>query len=102
MRVYATLLCTATPPSHVMPRHATPPPQCECALGSPSLCAWVVGARGARRVGVEFSLGSYEKREDKVTVGVRGSLDKGFVPHAFAQSYVNGTGNRRTQVRVHF
>ena len=31
------------------------------------------------RVGVEFLLGSYDKRADKVTVGVRGKLDKVFV-----------------------
>jgi hypothetical protein len=52
------------------------------------------------RVSSEFSLGSYEKKLDKVTVGVRGVLDKKLAPHAFAQTYVNGTSNRRAQVRV--
>ena len=53
-----------------------------------------------KTVGVEFSLGKYEKAEDKVTVGVRGSIDKTLVPHTFSHSYVNGTANRRTSVRV--
>ena len=52
------------------------------------------------RVGVEFLLGSYDKRADKVTVGVRGKLDKVFVPHTFAQFYGNGTASRRAHVRV--
>ena len=53
-----------------------------------------------QRVSVEFSLGHYERQGDKVTVGVRGRLDKAFVPHTFAQLYTNGTANRRSQVRV--
>ena len=52
------------------------------------------------RVGASFSLGTYEKSLDKVTVGVRGALDRNLVPHAFAQSYTNGTANRKAQVRV--
>ena len=55
------------------------------------------------RVGVEFNLGKYERAGDKVTVGVRGgSIDRetDLVPHTFAQTYVNGTANRRTQLRV--
>jgi len=52
------------------------------------------------RVGAEFTLGLYDKRLDKVTVGVRGTLDKSLVPHTFAQTYVNGTGGRKVHVRV--
>ena len=53
------------------------------------------------RVGVEFSLGSYEKSADKLTVGVRGALTtKDFLPHTLSQRYSNGTADRRTEVRV--
>jgi hypothetical protein len=52
------------------------------------------------RVGVEFNLGKYDQAEDKVTVGVRGSLDKSLLPHTFSQGYVNGTAGRRSTVRV--
>ena len=56
--------------------------------------------KDGNRVGVEFALGFYERLSDKVTLGVRGGLEKNFVPHTFAQTYTNGTANRRTQVRV--
>ena len=36
------------------------------------------------RVASEFSLGKYEKQQDKLTVGVRGKLPKA-VPHVFTQ-----------------
>ena len=52
------------------------------------------------RVGVGFSLGSYDRSADKITAGVRGKLAKDFVPHTLTQTYSNGTANRRTQVRV--
>ena len=54
-----------------------------------------------KRVGVEFSLGKYERARDKMTVGVRGgAIPRDLTPHAFAQTYVNGTANRRTEIRV--
>ena len=56
--------------------------------------------KDGNRVGVEFALGFYDRLSDKVTLGVRGGLEKGFVPHTFAQTYTNGTANRKTQVRV--
>ena len=52
------------------------------------------------RISIEFKLGTYDKMLDKVTVGVRGTLDKHLIPHTFAQQYNNGTSNRKAQVRV--
>ncbi|KAL3892938.1 MAG: hypothetical protein SGPRY_014635 [Prymnesium sp.] len=54
---------------------------------------------GSRR-SAEFELGNYDIEMDKVTLGVRGRLDPQFVPHAFSQSYVNGTGSRVAEVRA--
>ena len=51
-----------------------------------------------RKVSTEFSLGVYDRTNDKLTLGVRGKLDSTFVPHAFSQLYDHGTGNRKTTV----
>ena len=57
-----------------------------------------------QRVGVEFNLGKYESRGDKLTVGVRGGeagpRTSDVVPHTFGQTYVNGTAGRKTHLRV--
>lgn len=50
--------------------------------------------------GAEFSLGEYDKEQDKIVVGVKGALDKSFTPHVHSQVYTKGTSDRRSNVRV--
>lgn len=48
-----------------------------------------------------FSTSRYDKEvETRLTLPTEATLPSGLVPHVFAGSYVNGTGNRETIVRV--
>ena len=52
------------------------------------------------RTSADTLLGSYDADKDRLTLGVRGRLDKALVPHTFTQNYVNGTGSRAADVRA--
>jgi len=52
------------------------------------------------RTSADTLLGLYDPERDRLTLGVRGKLDKALVPHTFTQNYVNGTGSRVAFVRA--
>ena len=55
----------------------------------------------AHRVTSEFSLGKYDDgRDARLSLPTGAALPSGLSPHVFAASYVNGTGNRATDIRV--
>eukprot|EP00908_Phaeocystis_cordata_P007137 Transcript_17784.p1 GENE.Transcript_17784~~Transcript_17784.p1 ORF type:complete len:417 (-),score=177.69 Transcript_17784:729-1979(-) len=55
----------------------------------------------SHRITSEFSLGKYDETADaRLALPTGAVLPSGLVPHVFAASYVNGTGNRATNVRV--